>query len=869
MDLSTAKIHLGKHDQRCLAFLHRATEGIDEFAARNASLSMPFSCPTYPTDHSKAPLPSCTEECTICAQQYLPSVQLRNPLLRQNMKFYTDAEAKGLAHDFVVTIRSNLGIVGERIGSHGDAILHRWQDYTIEKRAALVRRAMPNAFPQNFAPLKMDVEFIRAISASISRTNTNSQTFKYRDSGVGGTVASLRKKNRNANLLPYLDVQTMSEDPMCLLSLMHYRSHGDPADWALFDNEQVRNGFDQTLVAPPAYNPHAVVMQPGRNYGRLIAWVKEPAHRQDIIGFPRAILILEAQAELSQFLRAMASFILADGLEAARKGRVDWDALVLRERRDTMVDQLELLQTDPVYFRSHVRQIQDTAFYSRLTDDTARQQHTLSLVLSHIAWADLFNQLLYHAVTLSDIQAKATTPIHVGRALPEAYETHLQFLRLHLTNSFTDQIWELNRFQAATKTFQDIQIYPGNGKGHLQTDLDSDRLLRDHPLMYCMVELQARGHDFHRPTLYLAYINHLMSGFAEGPKEQVDSLFATHLANMTVIDDILVAMRYHRPQPELEHDSDVYRRMADPEKPHLCSPIQTSMKWEWPERQYLWKPLAEVLALPLPSAKASVEMLSRLKNLRFFLQKFWNGVSNVGFGHLSKNGHYSQKDAATIMARLVSFSHLKRCKEEAEEEYRTIEQAIEAKAAEAARKRPSTSSSIPEEAVPRFWSTEPETTTQEERKQKQKTRPTGLDPQLVDKAEELVLTDSVETPCVRLVVKPETKALFDLMFTASWSQQGHMKWETLVAAVVDAGCSVTPAGGASFTIKDIDNSKASVVFHRPHDGKIGPPVLRYMRAYLRKHFDWDADTFVEREKDFIKENGGKENGGKEAGVGGG
>ncbi|KAK0945914.1 hypothetical protein LTS01_026053, partial [Friedmanniomyces endolithicus] len=52
---------------------------------------------------------------------------------------------------------------------------------------------------------------------------------------------ALRANTKNAKkmqLPPYCDVQTLSEDPMNLIAILHYRSNTDPANWVLFDSEQ-------------------------------------------------------------------------------------------------------------------------------------------------------------------------------------------------------------------------------------------------------------------------------------------------------------------------------------------------------------------------------------------------------------------------------------------------------------------------------------------------------------------------------------------------------------------------------------------------------------------------------------------------------
>ncbi len=120
----------------------------------------------------------------------------------------------------------------------------------------------------------------------------------------------------------------------------------------------------------------------GQRYGELTPWESKAAHRSDIIGFPRARLITEAQAFLLKFLRKIVDQILdrtnpetpassAKFVEMSRVGFKEiggvgyWsqytyqpfpappafniDALLsqVRARPDAMGDHLWLLQMEP------------------------------------------------------------------------------------------------------------------------------------------------------------------------------------------------------------------------------------------------------------------------------------------------------------------------------------------------------------------------------------------------------------------------------------------------------------------------------------------------------------------------------------------
>jgi len=126
--------------------------------------------------------------------------------------------------------------------------------------------------------------------------------------------------HRQCWLLPYITLEELSESSSKVLALLLYRTEHAPFEWIIFDVERVKRGVEQGHVAT-VYNPNCVVMRGNDTcYGQLRPWDKAEAHRSDIVGFPRAHLTFEAQAQLSQFLRKIVDIILPDVLPSSSSG---------------------------------------------------------------------------------------------------------------------------------------------------------------------------------------------------------------------------------------------------------------------------------------------------------------------------------------------------------------------------------------------------------------------------------------------------------------------------------------------------------------------------------------------------------------------
>ena len=255
-----------------------------------ASTSSEFGCHEYPHISAATP-PTCPDSCRVCTIHYVAARWQTD----DHYAFkYSDEAARHIVQRCVQETQQNLEYVRRTLMEHGNALLKRWQKRSADKRAALLRRAMPEMQQHRFFETRF----------------------------TNGTRPSLQV-DRKSWLLPYLSVETLSQDGTKLLALIHARSAYSPAHWIASDIDSLRAGFDLAELKV-AYNPHCVVVTVD-GFGDLVQWDSVRAHTQEVVGFPRAQLAIEAQSELSRFLRNMVEVLLSDAGGATPQGRDRWD----------------------------------------------------------------------------------------------------------------------------------------------------------------------------------------------------------------------------------------------------------------------------------------------------------------------------------------------------------------------------------------------------------------------------------------------------------------------------------------------------------------------------------------------------------------
>ncbi|KAK3629811.1 hypothetical protein LTR56_017824 [Elasticomyces elasticus] len=871
---------MGLHEEKAARYTklmldkHLPELAIDFDAAGTANLPA-FANPGYPYT-SKAPLPTCPEICAVCAQQYLPRALRDRPWMRRIMTMHSDLEAQFLAQQSVTATANHLDVLRAKLTEHGDALLKRWIRKSVAKRAALIRQAMPEAYGGDFAQVRMEYDRQRIVSGAIPK-GAGSMTLRDTDN-VEQALDHYRDQWRSMQIVHYLDMQTLSEDPSNLLSILHHRSLSTPADWFLFDLEHTRVAFDR-ILENHVYNPHCVIMY-GKHYGKLIAWNKNSAHHQDICGYPRAMLTLEVQNILSKSLRSIVDLILAPSLEDAAKGREQWDLLaasdfqyrqasgtlsrhlgayraaptfdikaivgILRERLEALTDELTQLQTDPLLFRAYLSQIHGTEIYETY-DELTRTRATISTTLGCAVWMLFFRAALHHAENLLSVQEQYQAQIHPGKQMPAPYEGALILLRRFLLELFEGQLQDLCGLKTLGKNFQRQLSLIG---GTSSIEMSDEELFQKRLLLWNLDNISECDELTVSPTFHLEWINKIISGRAGADSEPVDDVFGTHLANMTAVDEVLTALRYHRPQPVAADDSKTVRDAESqcygnlvPEKHDMQ---YAGMAKFWPGEKRIWPALKTFLNLPLPSSKISSTSLARHRALRQALEHFWETVVDI----MTKAGVTTYQTPTEL---ILNHRFTQEYKDHAAEEDRRLERAVRDLDARARNLLSTTPDSLLRSPQKLQQTNVEPRPSRIEPKQKPKTRPADNNQKNEEGIAAQLAAVELQEPKATISVRSQSLELFERMFTASVAESSDINWEQLVAAMVDAGCAATPNGGSAVTFRQCSGEKSVIGFHRPHDSKVNPVMLKAMGRRLSKRFDWDAETFVMREKEDGKE----------------
>lgn len=229
-----------------------------------------------------------------------------------------------------------------------------------------------------------------------------------------------RENYRTSWLLPYLDAETLSEDPLRFLTLLHTRIANEPEAWVMFDNTQLVLA-EQMFVLTPEYNPNCVIMQ-SPDFGKLVKWSAERAHCWAAVGYNKAQNVLTAQRTMMEFLRKVVHGLLQDSnAPTSAISQPKWQKLVenrfanfgnghsllwsehvnqpfssppkfdpyklvdmVDARYHASVDEIWLAQTDPAYVQLLVRNLTSTVFFEH-TDAQGKWGYAIDELL--------FNQL--------------------------------------------------------------------------------------------------------------------------------------------------------------------------------------------------------------------------------------------------------------------------------------------------------------------------------------------------------------------------------------------------------------------------------------------------------------------------------------------
>ncbi|KAK3632831.1 hypothetical protein LTR56_016154 [Elasticomyces elasticus] len=435
--------------------------------------------------------------------------------------------------DLMQSAQTDLKHVASRLELHGNVIIKRWRKKSVEKRIGLLRAVMPDMPEAPFSLL-------------------------YQQKRLTGEDRTLFN---DLWLLPYFDLQSLSEHPTRLLSMLHYRTHYGAEKWFRHDAHQLRVPFAEGSLHI-AYNPHAVVAQ-GERFGDLQQWTLQPAHRWDVIGFPRALVTFEAQAKLAGFLRVFVDSLLKD---KPPTGNDDWVALVKRDfakstpsSEDVLSGALERpfgspplaiwltstsrwAQTEPEQVSSRLERARSSEWLLHQSARIRSDQY-LRIMLGHLERTERFVWLMHLTRHVVSSEQEYTA----GVITEEKYLRSILLLRRALKIFLGILTVDLQGLVAMESTFEHHRCYCG--PGYYPVTHTGDSTMHTVDLLYwALCRLQERwpnGPSYFNDDQLLGVLSSVLSRKAQ--RGRISDEVYDHLKDISALSEALTSLQNHTP----------------------------------------------------------------------------------------------------------------------------------------------------------------------------------------------------------------------------------------------------------------------------------------------------------------------------------
>lgn len=769
----------------------------------------------------------------------------------------SDHDAEHIAAMHVKNAEEDRQNLLQRLASHADIIMNRWKKKSRDKRQAILLKAIP------------DLSKHRWINPLYSYTP------EHKTMGLRDRTAA----HRSQLLLHWLSLEVLKMNPAVLFALLHNRTAYSPQDWAPSDGRQLIlswacGHFDVE------FSPKCVIMY-GPRYGELVDWEAAQAHRADILGFPKARLILEAQAYLLSGLRRVVCKIL-EGVDLNQPGSSEkWKLMtnlgfrhsnevelwspytnqafsappafsidkllsIVQVRLEAQNDHLFFLQTEPAYMRRYIRVLCQGEFYKAIHKDAAGAILTTAIfkdVLSYWQWSWIKDECEH----VKSVHSRFRDSIGPGQSLPPVYEKALGALELLVVNEVIRRGTEFGETMPQRPGFSQKWTFkwrPDEGSTVFKVSrktgapTDQKKLFDEDPLEWCLSQMRAK------PDTQTNYDHAIMFAFLEShlatsnPKEKarVDEVLYQKLSDIAASHELLVSIRLHRPQNKARELDEVLQS-------------ENRIAWKsWKLPGYLMDNeiielgtalLRDFYEAPLPTGQKNLTWINRSRSLRRALEAFWRGLRKTP-KMVFENGDFSAEEVHACL-EVISSTTTREYIESGLVEEQKILDIIER-------------SSVPTAApVQNEWGSNRTEPAGPSSKVKSKTRPVEQVRPLEDAKSAMpgIPADSGQDETLTKVhVKKRAYDMLTLMFpgTAEDSAKG-IEWDSFVHAMSDMGFSARSGGGSAVVFEHQTSegnlAEGKIIFHKPHpNSKIDPIMLHSWGKRMSKWFGWHRELFV-------------------------
>ncbi|MCJ1382619.1 hypothetical protein MMC17_005732 [Xylographa soralifera] len=803
--------------------------------------------PNQPQVKQYLPLKVLACDCGVCRQQYRTKSEQGNSLFAYK-KFLSNSEASQISSDYVRSIEKDREHITRLCASHGNTILGRWKKKSRDKRQDILLKADSTMYQYQWSQPRLSLQCKQ--------------------------LEELRRY-RNAWLLPYINVEALRTDPARLLSIVHNRIKYSPAEWAPFDSRQLSVAWQSGALAVEHCSSCLVMYGP--KYGDIVNWEKEAAHRWDVVGFPRARLILEAQARLLGLLRNVVEQLL-EGLDTNNPGASEkWIELTMlgfkqtnkiefwssytnqpfsaapifdiedllftvETRLQAAQDHVWLLQTEPSYLRYFIKSFRQATLFEDINRNFVYDNIAVELV--HQTWnISRWQWVLIECQNIKQQYLKFRDRIYPGTRLPPEYDQALTTLEMLLVNQMHIRAKHLFAVMPQRPGFRHSWRFdyskPGKSTRWRATEGPTEEDFNTDPLDWCLGQLlgdpdAARRYDH---ALLFAFLDDYLSTCSSAERARLDQhlydLYSDYAANHA----LLVTIRLNRPR------SSIYTLGNIRESNHAWryAEVNIDLWMKNATQAAIAKLLVQFNNLRLPGSKVDNIFLERHENIREASRRIWTKVR--GF-------HRSKLEDLKCGSEDIQ-SDLDMLSADTDPQYLT---AIASEREDILARMVSATTTPSRTALQTQWgsATEPKVSVTES-KSKAKSRPIATMAEITGtadvKAEDLQIVQlTVISPMI--LVKKRTYDILTEMYSANCEETAKtVDWDSFELAMADVGFSARNNGGSAVSFEKNDGLDARqngrIVFHKPHPvAKIDPVMLYCMGRRMGKWFGWSRGSFA-------------------------
>ena len=769
--------------------------------------------------------------CVLCKQQYrLREEQIQSSHLY--VGFYDNKEAASVAETFAQTITENLAAVRTILQVHSQLVSKRWRKRPTAKRKALLLRVNPDIYPQQHAFIRLVTEFPRE--------------------------PILARKYRKALLLPYVNLETLSADANTVLKLLRVRADYKPAEWVAFDNKQLlpawRWGALEEKYAVGCVNLH------GDEYGKWEVFSSGNMHTARSWGTPRALLILEAQADLSNFLIGFLRELLVDVTlgEPSISGSMSGDKIaegaacelepidgegsssslsvqyyeepfsappnfnlrtinrlieVAEDKLAEAQDHLCFLQSDPSYFYSNIMYNKDQwkgVFFSK-----EKQRLLLADRVLHMSTGDalIWQHIVEECRNVRHEFLDRQEYVGVGKSLPERYSQALGSLQLLLSHALSRKSRNVGELIYVSPACKENWILHRNSRKEWELRTKAGKratwaeLAKQDPIYFCLLVLDQKSRvpvslEF---TNLLLFLDDHLSKCSRSEATKIDQISYHRLSDLAALHKLLDIVRMHLPavKPMVSTKEALGFRNTPAWRWHENEEIAAAMGD--PRQAGVGTILDDLERFRMPTGKRDLNWLNRADAARQELSLVWKFIKDMTVNIWKSCG--TEESTLVNVGNLLSYDQSPEHREHLDRERTQILDRLNRPSKKAMK---GLEIAVPRSSAPAMEhlasGSKPttKTTPLQTPKEKVKTRP-DVPPALLAEPEIPAVMnereEDINIPSYFLKKRKSERVVSLLFPEASEDVQGSVSWEDFKGFMADIGFSAVHRGGSEWTFK--------------------------------------------------------------------